>query len=219
MQVQTFARVPFASLPAEPEPAQASFLEELGALGVADEVELARLMNGEVSPETLMGFLGFRLGEIDRAVAKEVTTIDHQGKASNAISERRELLDQIAGQIRLVTSKTDEGVKLGELHVEWQGQKMTAREALVSAGLTADVAIKHLGADGLPTDDSKITLANVETASSKLEKEQRRLTSDNDLRMLRLQDAMNRRSQLVQMVSNFMRAIQDAQRTIVGNMR
>jgi hypothetical protein len=173
-----------------------------------------------LSADSLLDFLSLRLDDIDGRVSKEIRAIEGQGHDSNAISQRRELLDQIASAVRLETTDPKKEIKLSSLEVTWNGATMFAHEAINAAGLQADVAFTAtVGGTRDAGRSSKVTLENVESASSKLEKEQKRLTSDNDLRMLRLQDMMNRRSQLVQMVSNFMRSIQDSQRAIVGNMR
>jgi hypothetical protein len=173
-----------------------------------------------VSADSLLDFLGLRLDDLDGRVSKEIRAIEGQGHDSNAISQRRELLDQIASAIRLETTDPKKEVKLASLEVTWNGATMYAHDAINAAGIHEDVAFTAtVGDTGQAGRSSKVTLENIEAASSKLEKEQKRLTSDNDLRMLRLQDMMNRRSQLIQMVSNFMRSIQDSHRAIVGNMR
>jgi hypothetical protein len=172
-----------------------------------------------VSADSLIAFLAVRLDELDDGIRKEITAVENQGEMSNAISMKRELLDAIASAIRLETKDPSKKIELSSLTVTWNGRSMSADQAINLAGLYGDVAFTDPEGSGRTSDASKVSLENIESASSKLEKEQKRLTSDNDLRMLRLQDGMNRRSQVIQMVSAFLRSIQDSHRVIVGNMR
>lgn len=173
----------------------------------------------EVSAESLLSFLGTRLDSIDGDIGADISAIESQSKRSATTSEKRELLDQIASELRYVTQDPKEGVTLQNLKVTWRGEEMNARKALIHAELCDVVSFSKPSISGQPQHESKVTLEAIESGSSILEKQQKRLTSDNDLRMLRLQDMMNRRSQIIQMVSNFLRSIQDSQRAIVGNMR
>jgi hypothetical protein len=172
-----------------------------------------------VTPDSLIAFLGGRLDELDAAIAKEISAIENQGAMSSAISRQRELLDAIASEIRLATTDPSKKLELADITVEWNGRSMSAADAINMAGLQGDVAFTDADPSGGATPKSKVSLEIIEAASSKLEKAQKRLTSENDLRMLRLQDMMNRRGQIIQMVSNLIRAIQDGHKVVVGNMR
>jgi hypothetical protein len=172
-----------------------------------------------VNPDSLIAFLGGRLDELDASIAKEISAIESQGEMSSAISRQRELLDAIASEIRLMTTDPSKKIELADITVEWNGRSMSAADAINMAGLQGDVAFTGADTSGRATPESKVTLENIEAASSKLEKTQKRLTSENDLRMLRIQDLMNRRGQVVQMVSNLIRAIQDGHKVVLGNIR
>ena len=62
-------------------------------------------------------------------------------------------------------------------------------------------------------------LQALEAAIDRLTKEQRRLNTGNEMVMMQLQDAMQRRSQILQLGANMLAATDDATKTIIGNLR
>ncbi len=151
----------------------------------------------QLTPELLLYVLSERMNDLDGQIAT------HMQSLSGATAKAKQLSTQIQGLNELQTSMGDS--KKIELDTHKVGN-MTARDFLKSRGVE------------IPAGDAKISVDQLNSRVEALGQEQSRANSNNQLDMIKLQSAMDRRSQSIQFVTNLLKQMHQTNQAVIRNL-
>jgi hypothetical protein len=172
-----------------------------------------------VSPEGFMALLQSQVAREDEKVLESRNAIETAIAQSRAISERMEAL-QCIHQMISQQPDADRDISNADAVVTINGRMMTLAEAIEAHDLFDELNLRPRRDDGeLWHTGLNLKAEAVQSAVDVLRTEQQAVTSDNELNMITMQQAMQQRGQHLQLVSKVLAMFSETDRAIVGNMR
>lgn len=164
--------------------------------------EFASVNFANLSPEMILALAERRLNTIDSQIAHAAQEVNERSTEANNLSRALELLHDLSAQ----------GSADGDGDVaDWEAVgKSTVPEMideLHTLGVEVPISDHLYRADALAHA--------VESVNAKLKS----LNSDNEMTMLRLQDAMQSRTALISLTTNVLNSLHEAEKNVIGNMR
>ncbi len=197
--------VPQGQVPKGPTP------EQVAALFGLDPATAAALIEsgGGVTPELIMGLLENRVGNIDQQIQDLMSKIDERTSRAKELQLKQGAVSDL--QMALESLPTEDGKAV--IPNDFKVNGVPLEKFLSDNGLSGQVTLTKEGGQTKISKDALGTLAD------KLGEQQRAANSGNELDMIRLQSAMQQRSQAITMASNMIKSIFDTLKAIVGNLR
>ncbi len=182
--------------------------------------------NIPLTPQIILWLCQKRITQMDRDIRQEMMAIDGTHARSKELSAQIEALQQLKSQLRENGYAYSDGkIDVNKIN-DHNDACDTMREALDLPQDDDDAIMRGYFADAMERydityspDESSFNLACIDDKIEMLRNEQQTINSGNEMKMMWLQDQMQRRTQTLQAGSNFLASINDATKTIVGNLR
>jgi hypothetical protein len=172
------------------------------------------LLDG-VSPEMILGLVRLRMGDADMQIQSRSEEILRSTDRANELSNQLQALEAIKAQavsqggndpsIQYVNGDRDSD-HLVQLH----GQELTVEEVARRYGLSAEL-------EGLQNGQSIRASAIGDLVESRRQ-ELQRANSGNEIKMMELQQLMQRRAEILSLGTNLLRTLHEATQQIVRNL-
>lgn len=155
-----------------------------------------------LSPESILALVEERLQSIDNAIRSSVSDVSARESDSRRLTEALELLNELG-----MTGSTD-------------GDGDVADHESVSGRPVPEI-LRDLEERGvaLPMTEHLIRRDVISHAIEGVNAELKQLNSTNEMTMIRLQDAIQSRTALLNLTTNVLNAMHEAEKNIIGNMR
>lgn len=171
-----------------------------------------------ITPEGFIALLQTQVAREDEKVLEARNAIENAISASREISARMQVLQAIHQR---VSQDGDGDLDIGNGEITINGRVMAMSEAIMEFDLVDELNLGRHQRDGDTSwlNNVKLRVDAVQSAIDGLRQEQQKITSNNELSMITMQQAMQQRGQHLQLVSKVLAMIGDTERAIVGNMR
>lgn len=153
------------------------------------------------------------IGQID------ITSMDIETALMAVQQQRTQLLDtQLNNQIQNVQKRNEEIAKKNDTMAEING--VLAGESVNGQYLISDDLAAQLAAEGIADASKKeYTAEELIQATEKLKGSIDNLSNSQQMDMLQLQSMTNKRNEAFDVMSNFIKKMEDSRSSIIGNMR
>ncbi|MBK8172222.1 MAG: hypothetical protein IPK60_18015 [Sandaracinaceae bacterium] len=169
-----------------------------GALGTEfDGVNL-----GGLSPAMILALTQQRLKSIDSAIMSSAAQVTARDSEAQKMTRQLELLHEMSSQ-----GSADGD---GDLNIT---ERVGAR-----AGQDVAADLRSLGIE-VPLDGDLFRRDAIAQQIEKVNGKLKQLNSDNEMTMIRLQDAMQSRTALISLATNVLNTMHEAEKNVIGNMR
>ncbi|RKP46762.1 hypothetical protein D7Z26_24480 [Cohnella endophytica] len=159
------------------------------------------------------------VGDIGAITQVNINSMDLETALMMVQNQRASLLeDQLKSQLEAVQAKNDQITKLNEVMVGVTAQLGTLSSAAASQTVTvpADLLAK-IKAAGLTAQVA--TKADLEKFREQVKSMIDAASNSQQMDMLRLQSLTNKRNEAFDVMTNFVKKMQDSRSSIIGNMR
>ena len=163
-----------------------------------------------LTPEMILVMLHKRLSALDSQIQMETAAIQNAAKESEGLSETIQALGAIRDAMAAENPKSDEKVDLDNLTVSVDGQTFNATALVDELGLREELEL-----DG----DNKTSREVVKGYIERLQMKQRSINSNNEMNMVRLQSAIGKRQQAIQLSTNMVNNINQSLMDIIRNTK
>ncbi len=171
---------------------------------IATREMLQAIMDAAVTPDAILACVGTMVRGMDAQIASRVTGMRDSQQDASRLTERLELLNHIKAQCGVIGA--DGNIGGSETVTMPDGTTRTGAQVAAELGIP-------LNSDGLLTGE------NLTSAISATQSELQDLNSGNELRMIELQTIVQQRSSILNLGTNLLKAMDDATKNIVGNVR
>ncbi|MFT5357468.1 MAG: hypothetical protein ACI9KE_004705 [Polyangiales bacterium] len=198
-----------------------------------------------LTPSAIMHLLRRRMSDMDGQIDSIIGEIEFNTGLSETIQEQVRGLTAIKAAMANQQPDGDVAVKLGAVRVEWEGAEMGADELINLLGISGSVGALRsdenksienlegraaggserqfarqaleLGQDATFSTDT-VTGSSFQSSIDRLQSEGRSMNSGNEVLMVRMQSAMQQRSQSVTMATQMLKSINDSSNSIAQNI-
>jgi hypothetical protein len=198
-----------------------------------------------LTPSAIMHLLRRRMSDMDGQIDSIIGEIEFNTGLSETIQEQVRGLTAIKAAMANQQPDGDVTVKLGAVRVEWEGAEMGADELINLLGISGSVGALRsdenksienlegraaggserqfarqaleLGQDATFSSDT-VTGSSFQSSIDRLQSEGRSMNSGNEVLMVRMQSAMQQRSQSVTMATQMLKSINDSSNSIAQNI-
>jgi hypothetical protein len=185
--------------------------------------------------------LSLEIKSKENEISNQLKTIQRRNKLKEAIGKKLDALRNLKTQLQGELGGGDKTVSARELNklvnnhdahpteAEWKKineQFGTLESTFVQdpdTGAVTEVGNTALGSNAQlgkeDKDDYRIDVDRVDTAIEKLNDLSQRVGSDNEIDMIKLKDLIDKKSQLIQLLSNINKKKNDTQASVIANFK
>lgn len=163
-----------------------------------------------LTPEMILVMLQKRLSALDSQIAMETSAIQNAAAESEGLSETIQAVGALRDAMAAEKPDSEEKVNLDDITVTVGGETYTGTELVEELGLRDEL--------NLPANN-KISRTPVKGFIERLQVKQRSINSNNEMTMVRLQSAIGKRQQAIQLSTNMVNNINQSLMDIIRNTK
>jgi len=163
-----------------------------------------------LTPEMILVMLQKRLSALDSQIHMETAAIQNAAKESEGLSEMIQAVGALRDAMAAKKPKSNEKVDLDNITVTIGDDTYTGTELIQELELQDEIALDS---------NNKISRDPVTGFIDRLQIRQRTLNSNNEMTMVRLQSAIGKRQQAIQLSTNMVNNINQSLMDIIRNTK